>query len=72
MYILSLSTPSSPIFRIPARLPVMAGDRITLLGPQGEIALEWTYNGKETLDIALPRGTATDGQAAYVFKVTEG
>jgi alpha-L-fucosidase len=68
-YIIALRLPVSPILRVPAQLPVLKGDRITLLGSRHGESLAWTYDGHRVLEIAIPPPARAKHQPAYVFRV---
>ena len=72
LYILSLGRPSTPIFILSdAKLPIVAGDRIFLLGANegGEVQLDWEYRGEDgELRILVSGLQLGPDREAWVFR----
>lgn len=71
-FIISLSIPLCPIFRIPARLPILERDSLLLVGRDGtEVVLDWVFRDGE-LRIFLEQSDLDPDQHAWVFEVRYG
>jgi len=66
-YILSLSKPSET-FVVDAKLPIMDGDSITMIGAGNGTKLDWKF-ADESLSIAVPPALAAAGKYCWVFKI---
>lgn len=66
-YILSLTEPCET-FLVNAKLPIMEGDIITMIGAGNDMKLDWTFED-DSLTIAVPPGLAAAGKYTWVFKI---
>ncbi|KAF2998790.1 hypothetical protein E8E13_000253 [Curvularia kusanoi] len=68
MYIISLQAPAGGVLDVPARVPILPGDKISLLDDSEGTQLEWTFDG-QTLRIQFDQNLIKSGTHAWVFKV---
>jgi hypothetical protein len=66
-YILSLSEPSET-FVVNAKLPIMDGDSVTMIGAGNGTKLDWTFKD-ESLSISVPEALIAEGKYCWVFKI---
>ncbi|KAK7751912.1 hypothetical protein SLS62_006213 [Diatrype stigma] len=70
-YVLSLRQPAVGRLEIQARVPALAGDRITALGMDGEIVLEWGFSegGGGGVWIDVTEDVVKADKFCWVFKI---
>jgi alpha-L-fucosidase len=67
-YLLSLSEPAET-FVVDASLPILAGDKVTMIGAGNGTELAWTATG-DSLTITVPSDLIAAGKYCWVFKIT--
>lgn len=67
-YLLSLSEPTET-FVIGASLPILSGDKITMIGAGNGTELAWTVTD-HNLIITVPPALIAAGKYCWVFKIT--
>ena len=72
VYLISFKRPTSPLV-IDAPLPILSGDEVSLLGPEGSIGVDWhTWDGKLSISIEDSELEAANvGDIAWVFKIAQ-
>lgn len=78
-FIISLLRPTTPVFRISAKLPIRKGDALFFVGGEkkGDVSLDWEWSDKEKeLRIFLGAGTLAQMEGeeaiAWVFEIRYG
>ncbi|KAG6809084.1 hypothetical protein H0H92_001679 [Tricholoma furcatifolium] len=69
--IILFDQPTGNTFTIQKRLPILSGDVVRLLGPEGPgVPLEWSVDPDTgSLHIKVSKGEVVEGQFAWVFQV---
>lgn len=68
LYITSLVEPVGGGIEVRAPVPVLPGDKISLMGVQGGENLDWAFDG-EVLSVSVGEDVVKAGKYAWVFKV---
>lgn len=68
-YILALSKPTNGTLFVEAPVPILDGDRITMVGPNNTTTLKWWKGFGGSLTIAFPQQYIGLDEHCWVFKV---
>ncbi|KAF2446567.1 glycoside hydrolase family 29 protein [Karstenula rhodostoma CBS 690.94] len=68
LYITSLEEPVGGVLEVRAPVPILPGDRVSLLGDGGVEGLDWEFDG-EVLRVVFGEGVVERGRHAWVVKV---